>query len=354
MSRRERLVHDAQSLNTGVWPFSVREFITPVDRFFTRSHAAIPAIDTDGWRLRVEGLVKQASALSIDDLRVLPRSEVTATLVCAGLRRADLLALGPLPGELPWGPEAASTGRWSGYALSDVLQQVGVDERARFVEFEGLDRVERQGTAFGFGSSIELEKAMQGDVLLADTLNGQPLPPAHGFPLRAIVPGWIGARSVKWLGCIRLLDAPSRNYFQRKAYRVQREVDPSDPRDVSSGKMLDGVPLNSVIVNPTRDQLLQAGDIDVFGWAMGAFGRPITRVEVSTDGTEWLPARLLERAEWTWTFWQTSVRLTTGRHTLIARAQDDAGMVQPASLEQSWNVRGYCTNAWHRVRVQAE
>ncbi|MGH7636511.1 MAG: sulfite oxidase [Gemmatimonadaceae bacterium] len=351
MSLSERLIHDAEGLNSGVWPFTPGEFITEVERFFTRSHAAIPAIDPGRWRLRVQGLVIRSSAFGIADLKRLPRREVTATLVCAGLRRSELLEVRRLPGELPWGPEAAGTGCWEGYSLSDLLRELGIDERARYVEFTGLDAVERRGSVFGFGGSIELAKALEEDVLLADTLNGAPLPPAHGFPMRAVVPGWIGARSVKWLGTITLLDAPSQNYFQRKAYRVQREINPDDPRDVSSGRMLDGVPLNSVIVTPTNDQRLEAGEIDVFGWAMGSFGRPIVRVEISSDGEHWLAATLREHGEWTWTFWQGSVRLPAGRHVLMVRAEDDTGAVQPASLEESWNVRGYCTNAWHRVRI---
>ncbi len=227
-----RLIHDADGLNTGVWPARCDHPVTPVDLFFTRSHAAVPRIDPRTWRLEVGGLVNRTTSFSLEELiRAFPRRHVTATLVCAGLRRNEFLRLGALPGELPWGPEPASTGGWTGLALGDLLQAVGVAERARYVEFLGLDQVERHGHEFGFGGSIDLTKALSAEVILATELNGAPLPPVHGFPLRAVVPGWIGARSVKWLGRITLLEEPSSNYFQSSAYRMQREINPLDPRD---------------------------------------------------------------------------------------------------------------------------
>src|SRR6476661_6637851 len=200
-----RLVHDSEGLNTASWPLPPDQRITPIDHFFTRSHAAVPQIDGRTWRLEVGGLVKKPTSFSLDQLRrMFPQRRTTATLVCAGLRRNEFLSAGPLPGELPWGPEPASTGQWSGVLLRDLLDTVGVNDTSRHVEFVGLDRVERHGERFGFGGSIDLTKALDDDVLLATELNGMPLPAVHGFPLRVVVPGWIGARSVKWLGSITL------------------------------------------------------------------------------------------------------------------------------------------------------
>ena len=133
----------------------------------------------------------------------------------------------------------------------------------------GLDQVERHGHRFGFGGSVDLAKAMSGDVLLATELNGAPLPPPHGFPVRALVPGWIGARSVKWLGRIEVTTEPSPNYFQTRAYRMAREVNHADPRDVSGGTALTEVPLNTVILAPATGAVLPAGRHRVRGWAMG-------------------------------------------------------------------------------------
>ncbi|MDQ3137843.1 MAG: sulfite oxidase [Gemmatimonadota bacterium] len=352
-----RLVHDAEGLNTAAWPVPTDELVTPVERFFTRSHAPVPRIDPREWRLEVHGLVERPAIFSLDELaRAYPPREATATLVCSGLRRSEFLCLGPLPGELPWGPEPISTGRWAGVSLADLLHDVGVAEPARHVEFIGLDRVERLGRRFGFGGSIDLGKALAGEVLLATRLNGAPLPPAHGFPLRAVVPGWTGARSVKWLGHIVLAAEPSANYFQSKSYRIQREIDPADPHDVSAGVPIAEVPLNSVIVHPLSGQVVPAGRVTVHGWTMGSGGRAVTALQLSIDdGRTWLPARLVSDGEaWTWSFWEATVHLVPGRHSLVVRAVDSAGTTQPPTLGGPWNVRGYNNNAWHRVVVEAE
>ena len=352
-----RLVHDAERLNTGVWPLPDGERLTPVERFFTRSHAAVPRIDAGTWRLDVGGLVERPAQLGLAELlRALPRRELDATLVCAGMRRAEFLPLGELPGELPWGPEPASTGTWAGVALRDLLTLVGVHPQARHVEFVGLDSVERGGARFGFGGSIDLDKAMAGEVLLATELNGAALPPEHGFPLRTVVPGWIGARSVKWLGRITLGAEESTNYFQSKAYRHQRRPTPGDPRDVSAGPALTSVAVNSVIVSPADRTTVRAGPTRIRGWAIGEGGHPLVSVEVTANGQDgWIPATLLPgSSRWTWTLWEAEVELTPGVHDVVVRAADRAGHTQPASVEETWNVKGYANNAWHRIRIQAE
>ncbi len=351
-----RLVHDSEGLNTATWPTPTDEFITPADCFFTRSHAPTPRIDPRAWCLEVTGLVDRPTTLTLEELhRRYPAREVTATMVCAGLRRLEFLRLGPLPGELPWGPEPVSTGRWGGVALGDLLRDVGPRAEARHVEFIGLDCVERLGERFGFGGSIDLAKALSAEVLLANRLNGAPLPPDHGFPLRAVVPGWTGARSVKWLGRIVLASQPSENYFQRKAYRVQREINPLDGRDVTAGVALTEVPLNAVILGPAPDDVVPAGRARVHGWAMGAGGRVVTGLQLSCDaGEHWVPARILEgNTPWAWALWEAMVELRPGSHTLVVRAVDSAGTTQPATLDDTWNVRGYNNNAWHRVTVRA-
>lgn len=349
-----RLVHDPEALNTGIWPTCPDRLVTSVNQFFTRSHAPVPAIDPDTWRLEVGGLVECPRRFSLEELtRGFPRREVTATLVCAGLRRREFLSPGPLPGELPWGPEPVSTGRWSGVSLGDLLRLVGFSDSATHVELVGLDSVERHGKRFGFGGSIDLSKALSEEVLLAMELNGQPLPPVHGFPLRAVVPGWIGARSVKWLGRINRLERPSSNYFQSKAYRLQREINPQDARDVSSGDALTEIPLNSVISSPTTADVLPAGQVRVRGWAIGSGGRPLRCVQISViDGHDWIPARILDTKEkWAWSLWEAAVSLPRGQHTLVVRASDTEGALQPPGMGDTWNVKGYNNNAWHRIAV---
>jgi sulfite oxidase len=333
------------------------DLITPVGSFFTRSHASVPEIDPDSWRLEIGGLVEHPRSFSLAELsHSFPRRQVAATLVCAGLRRDEFLSLGPLPGELPWGPEPAGTGEWTGVALGELLRTVGVAPSARYVELIGLDRVERHGRRFGFGGSIDLSKARSDEVLLASDLNGAPLPPEHGFPLRAVIPGWIGARSVKWLGQINLRADPTPNYFQSQAYRLQRQVNPGNPRDVSRGEALGEVPVNAVILEPLSGTRIARGRVRLRGWAMGSAARRVTLVEISANaGTDWVPARLLpQESAWTWTFWEAALELGPGDHTLAVRATDSSGATQPPGIKDTWNVKGYCNNAWHRVPIVVE
>ena len=352
--RSRRLTHGSDSLNSGVWPVKTDRLITATEHFFTRSHAPIPSIDVRTWRLEVGGLVERPAQFSMAELtREFPTDEVTATVACAGLRREEFLSLGPLPGELPWGPEPISTGHWAGVSLAAVLQAVGVSSRARHVEFVGLDQVARHGRTFGFGGSVDMSKALQGDVLLATTMNGAPLAPQHGYPLRVLVPGWIGARSVKWLGRINLLEEPSDNYFQARAYRSQREASAHDLRDVSQGVALTAIPVNSVIVDPVRHAVLRSGSQIVRGWAIGSNGEPLRSVEISPDGgNSWSRARItLAGEKWTWSFWEGEVTLRPGGYELAASATDTREATQPATIDETWNVKGYNNNAWHRVPV---
>ena len=352
-----RLHHGSDGLNSaGLTATIAGVFETPVTEFFTRSHAPPPAIDAASWRLVVDGLVARPLSLALDDLRQFTRRDVTATLLCAGLRRNELLSVAPLPGELPWGVEPAGNARWSGVSLRDVLAAAGLPGEAAHIEFTGLDAVQRHGNTFGFGGSISVEKAQEDDVLLAFEQNGEPLRPEHGFPVRTLVPGWIGARSVKWLGRITASREPSTNYFQSKAYRVLRDPDPERPTDVTTGIPLAEMNLNAVIVDPAPGEKVSVGEVTVRGWAIGAAGAPVTAVELSVDGGATWQAALLsaERSRWSWTLWHATVSLPTGSHHLVVRAHDLTGVPQPATLHDAWNVKGYMNNSLHRVMVIAQ
>ena len=333
------------------------ELVTPTDRFFTRSHAPIPSRGTRDLAARNRRTGGSQCPLHARGAEPrFPRREVTATLVCAASAGSEFLTLGTIAGRAAVGSGAGQHGPVDRHrAWRCAAQAVEGLTPGENVEMTGLDRVERYGHEFGFGGSIDLTKALSDEVLLATELNGAPLPPAHGFPLRAVVPGWIGARSVKWLGRITLREEPSSNYFQSKAYRVQRKINPNDPRDVSGGVALSEVPLNVVIVEPSPKQVVTAGPVRVRGWALGSGGHALTAIEVSAGNEqEWIRAGTVAKAsDWSWTLWEATVELPKGRHTLVARATDCTGATQPAMLSATWNVKGYNNNAWHRVTVRA-
>jgi len=351
-----QLVRDSEWYNSGPPPELLRrEFITPKDLFFTRNHGAVPEIDPGTFRLKVTGMVERELELSLHDLQTsLPRRTVAATMACAGLRRDELMAYRPIPGEVAWGAEPISNGIWTGAPLRDVLLMAGLRPGASHVEFIGLDQVQRHGKQFGFGGSIPLDKALGQEVLLAFEMNDGPLPPVHGFPLRGVVPGCIGARSVKWLSEIIVTDAPSENYFQAHAYKTfPPEIGPDTVR-WETGFMLHDLPLNSVIWDPLPGGRVSAGSVTIRGWAMATRGEVVERVEVSADGGRtWTPAEFTERGNrWTWCFWSIRQVLKSGPHTLVVRAIDSAGQVQPDQVDRIWNFKGYMNNAWHRIDVE--
>ncbi len=330
--------------------------VTPLDLFFVRNHGSIPAVDPDDYHLVVGGMVEQPLTLTLADLqRQFACVSVTATLECAGNRRDELIAVDDIPDELPWGAEAIGNAEWAGVALRDLLAQAGVAPQAAHVAFTGLDQVERQGRRFGFGGSLPLEKALGPEVILAYAMNGAPLLPAHGFPLRVVAPGYIGARSVKWLVELCLQADPSDNYFQAHAYKLFSADVRATNVDWNGGLMLGELSLNAVICAPEPGARLVAGPLVVQGYAF-AGGRCVERVDVSADGgTTWRAATLLSaRARWAWRRWQARLDLAPGSHQLIARAWDSAANTQPEDPSRLWNFKGYMNNAWHRVEVVVE
>lgn len=355
--RPEQIVRDDQWYNSGPPPELLRqEFVTPNELFFTRNHGAVPSVDPATYRLRVSGMVERPVILDLAQLQsTMPRRTGAVTLACAGLRRDELQSYRPIPGEVGWGAEPVSNGIWTGVSLGEVLSMAGVKPGASHVEFLGLDQVERHGKEFAFGGSIPLSKAMAPEVVLAFEMNGEPLPPVHGYPVRVIVPGCIGARSVKWVSEIIVTDAPSENYFQAHAYKMfPPEIGPQTVR-WEDGLMLHDLPLNSVIWEPLAGTV-PAGDTTIRGWAMASGGEMVERVEISTDGgLTWRAAELTERGNpWTWSYWTTTVSLPRGRHSVVVRAIDTAGHTQPEKVDQLWNFKGYMNNAWHRVELEAE
>lgn len=327
----------------------IAQLYTPESLFFNRNHGQIPMVDAQTYRLTLETAHAQYT-LTLADLSQLPQHTLSVTLACAGNRRADLHALQPIHDEIIWQDNALSTGLWTGVLLRDVLQLVGADlNGAAHVAFEGLDPAENLSETFG--ASVPLALALSERVLLAQQLNGEPLSAKRGFPLRNIVAGYIGARSVKWLSRIRIQQEPSPNYFQQRAYRHFAPHISADSADWQNAPMIGEQPLNAVIVTPADDEpLLAEQPFRVRGYAMPQGAHTLTRVELSTDGGHTWQAATLDGAglAHTWDFWSVTLTLPVGSYELVVRAFDDGGNTQPAQIESVWNFKGYLNNAWHR------
>lgn len=350
------IVREEMPFNAGAPLALLREnFITAQELFFVRNHAAVPEIDEAAYRLNVAGMTRTPLQLTLADIKQnFPRKSVTATLQCAGNRRDELAQIAETPGELPWGAEAISNAVWTGAPLREILRAANFTNEAQHVHFKGLDEVERQGKQFGFGGSIPLDKALSAEVLLAYEMNDAPLAATHGFPLRVVVPGYIGARSVKWLSEIMLHDEPSDNYFQAHAYKLFPPQTNASNVDWSQGLMLGEQSLNAVICRPHEGEELRAGRILVQGYATAGGDRRIARVDVSIDGGKtWTIAALPEdHSSWAWCLWEAMLEMPPGESEIIVRALDSAANMQPEHVSHVWNFKGYMNNAWHKIVVR--
>jgi sulfite oxidase len=353
--RPELVVHNDHPRNAETPPRLLREsFVTPTDSFYVRCHGGVPEVDPGRYRLTVSGLVDNPLRLSLEEIRGLPKTESTSTLYCAGNRRAELTERRPIPGKVAWDIGATGTARWGGVLLRDVLGEADIREEARHAAFTGLDRDVESGTGAPFGGSVPIERAVADRVLLAYEMNGGPLAPEHGFPLRVVVGGYVGTRSVKWLSEITLQTQPSDNYYQAVEYKLFPPHVTAENVDYSRGEMLGEIPLNTVICVPQDGETVAQSTVCVQGYAVAGGDRGIGRVEVSTDGGRlWTVASLSEEGgPETWRFWEATLELAPGPHEIVARAFDSEGGTQPASVDEVWNFLGYANNAWHRVEIE--
>ncbi|MEH0108753.1 molybdopterin-dependent oxidoreductase [Tersicoccus sp. MR15.9] len=367
--REDMVVHGQEPFNAEPPPQALAgDPITPVDTFYSRNHGPIPEIDAGSWRLTVDGLVDTPLTLDLSDLRSrFAEHTLPATLQCAGTRRTGLIAVRDIPGETPWREAAVSTATWTGVRLADVLAAAGVsndpdDDAAvknavRHVAFLAPDVAPGPGQQFG--GSVPLGKALGPEVLLAWAMNGEPLTAVHGAPLRVVVPGWIGARSVKWVERITVQTEPSENWFQANAYRMLPADAGPSAVEAGEGFSLGELALTSAILEPVDGATVPAGPVTVTGYALAGGGRGVARVDVSADGgATWTQADLGEdRGPWCWRQWTTTTTVDgdggrAGTLELVARAWDTSAALQPEDPAGLWNPKGYMNNAWPRARVQ--
>lgn len=334
------------------FPFSsLDRFLTPNEHFYIRTHFDTPEIDVKTWRLRVEGAVQKPFDISYDELRKLPSRTVTALLECSGNGR--ILLRGPQIG-LRWEQGAVSNAEWTGVPLAALLERAGLRDAAVDVVLEGADRGEyreplpRTPGVIAYARSLPVRKARQPEVLLAYAMNGRPLPRAHGSPVRAIVPGWYGMASVKWLKRILVTEQPFHGYFQTFMYSIwERRGDTPDLVPVTE------MEVKAQIARPALYEVVPAGSkYRVFGAAWTGEA-DVTKVEFSFDGGKrWAEARLLDKqVRHSWRFWdyQWTVPREAGTYTLMARATDSRKRVQP--LERDEDRRDAMISHVQRIEV---
>jgi DMSO/TMAO reductase YedYZ molybdopterin-dependent catalytic subunit len=326
-------------------------WITPIEHFYVRSHLPVPSgLDAATWTLQVEGEVNAPVTLPLDELKKMPNATLTAVIECAGNGRAFF---DPPVAGIQWTKGAVGNARWTGVRMADVLKRVGVKATGRFVTMNGADRGMAQQP--DFIRQVPIDKAMHPDTLIAYEMNGQPIPPLHGFPLRVIVPGWEGAYDIKWLTTLRVLDREFDGFWVATGYRYPtKTVAPGaavDPKDMAP---LTGLVVKSLITRPLEGAVIAPGKVDVAGFAW-AGENDIARVDVSTDhGATWQPARLVgERAKYSWRRFEYAFDARRPESYLIlARATDATGRTQP--MMPPWNPSGYLWNAPDSIRIEVK
>ena len=332
--------------NHGMPLEALRLDLTPVGMHYVLTHYDVPFLDPATWTLAIEGAVDRPTTLTFDEIASLPTVEVPVTLECAGNGRA---LLDPRPVSQPWLLEAVGTAAWTGVPVASLLERVGLHDDAVELVFVGADRGVEGDEEHDYERALPVAEARRDDVIVAVRMNGQPIPAAHGFPARLVVPGWYGMASVKWLTTIRAVTEPFTGYQNAQAYRWRDDRD--DP-----GVPMERIRVRSLLVPPgipefqPRTRRVRAGAVELEGRAWSGAGE-VLRVEVSTDGgATWdeatLDAPVGPRA---WRRFGYRWQAEPGATVLLSRATDATGATQP--LDPAWNVGGYGNNAAHRVDV---
>ncbi|MET8860494.1 sulfite oxidase [Streptomyces sp. NPDC004579] len=335
--------------NHGLPLEALRYEVTPPGLHYVLTHYDIPYAEEDSWRLVLGGRVRRPLLLGVDDLKTYPAVRQRVTMECAGNGRALLT---PRPVSQPWLVEAVGTAEWTGVPLRLLLAEAGPEPDAVDVVFTGADHGVERGVEQDYQRALPLDVARgeEPEVLVAYAMNGAPLPPQHGHPVRLVVPGWYGMAQVKWLRDITVTSTPFRGFQQTVAYRLRQEA-------TDEGEPVTRIAPRALLAPPgfpdfmSRARVVPPGAVTLTGRAWS--GRaPVTGVEVSTDeGRSWQPARLDPPNDhpWAWRAWRFTWTATPGRHVLSARATDAEGHTQP--LDQPWNRGGFVNNLVQRVPV---
>jgi len=335
--------------NRGMPLEGLRYDVTPTGMHYLLTHFDIPEVDPTAWDLKIGGLVTRSATLSLEDIRALPSRTEVVTMECAGNGRA---LFSPRSVSQPWLLEGVSNSEWTGTPLKGVLEAAGVKREAVEILFTGLDQGVQGEEVQYYQRSLTIEEAARDEVLLVYEMNGRPLEPQHGYPLRLVVPGWYGMTSVKWLDSIEAIGEHFSGFQMHATYRYTQKAG-------ELGEPVDLLRVRALMIPPgipdflTRTRLLSPGPVALTGraWA-GRLG--ISRVETSGDGGEsWSDAQLgAQPAQFAWRGWSASWNATAGKHTLMVRATDSEGNRQ--SVEPDWNAQGMGNNMVQSVDVIVE
>ncbi|XVF60035.1 hypothetical protein PTKIN_Ptkin08bG0010500 [Pterospermum kingtungense] len=350
----------------------VSSYVTPVDLFYKRNHGPIPVVDDmERYCVDITGLIESPKKMYMRDIRMLPKYNVTATLQCAGNRRTAMSKTRKVRG-VGWDVSALGNAVWGGAKLADVLQLIGIpnltsstQSGGKHVEFVSIDKCKEENGG-PYKASIPLSQATnpEADVLLAYEMNGEPLNRDHGYPLRVIVPGVIGARSVKWLDSINIIAEECQGFFMQKDYKMFPPSVDWDNINWSTRKPQMDFPVQSVICSLEDVQSIKPGKVTVSGYAVSGGGRGIERVDVSIDGGRtWVEASRFQKTgipyvaddissdKWAWVLFEVTVDIPHNTE-IVAKAVDSAANVQPENVRDIWNLRGILNTSWHRVHVR--
>ena len=332
--------------NRGMPLEALRYPVTPTGMHYLLVHYDIPEVNVREWRLKVAGLVSRSLNLTLEEIKKRTTRSIVVTMECAGNGRA---LSAPRRISQPWLHEAIGTAEWIGTPLREILEEAGLSNNACEIVFSGLDQGVEGGELQYYERSLTVGEATREDVLLAYEMNGEPLQPQHGYPLRLVVPDWYGMASVKWLCRIEASAECFQGYQMVKVYRYSQAAD-------EPGDAVTLMRVRALMIPPgipdflTRTRIVQAGPVTLQGRAWA--GRlSVSRVEVSVNGgSEWAEAQLEEPLlPYAWRGWTFAWNATPGKYTLRVRATDSADHVQP--LDQQWNFGGYGNNVAQRVNV---
>jgi DMSO/TMAO reductase YedYZ molybdopterin-dependent catalytic subunit len=332
--------------NRGMPLEALRYPITPTGLHYLLIHYDIPAVSAEQWRLKIAGRVAAPRELTLEEIKRRPRRTLPVTMECAGNGRA---LFAPRRISQPWLLEAIGTAEWTGTPLRGILEEAGIGADAAEIVFTALDQgVESDQVQF-YQRSLTVAEALRDEVLLVYEMNGEALPPQHGYPLRLLKPGWYGMASVKWLERIEAVAEPFQGYQMVRAYRYAKSAE--DP-----GEAVDVIRPRALMIPPgipdfmTRERLVEAGPVTLTGKAWSGDGG-VARVEVSSDGgATWAEARLdAALSPYAWRTWTFLWHARAGLYALQVRACSADGELQPAT--QQWNFGGYGNNGVQRVNV---